>query len=73
MWGRRGALWIPWATRKTNKQVVDQIKPELSLEVKITRLKQTYFGYVVRRYYLKKIIMFGKVEGSIKRGRPNMR
>ena len=52
----------------------EQIKPELLLEAKMIKLRLSYFGHIMRRQdSLEKTIMLGKVEGSRKRGRPNMR
>ena len=57
-----------------NKWVLEQIKPELSLGAKMIKLRLSYFGHIMRRQdSLEKTIMLGKVEGSRKRGRPNMR
>ena len=48
--GVRRTLWImPWTTRKTNKKVLGQIKPETSLETKMTNLKLAFFGLTVKR------------------------
>ena len=56
-----------------NKWVLEQIKPELSLEAKMVKLRLSSFGHVMRRQdSLEKTIILGKVEGSRKRGRPNM-
>ena len=55
--------------RKTNKWVLEQIKPELSLEAKILMLRLSYFGHIMRMQgFLEKTIMLGKVDGSRKRG-----
>ena len=55
----------------TNKQVLEQIKPELSLEAK---MKLSYFGHLMRSQgSLEKAVMLEKAEGSRKRGRTNMR
>ena len=38
------------------------------------KLKLSYFGHILRRYgSLKKIIMLGRIEGSRKKGRPNVK
>ena len=74
LWCWRGVLRIPWMARKTNKWILDQIKPEMSLEGCMTRLKLFYFGHIMRRRdSLEKIIMLGKVEDNRRRGRPNTR
>ena len=64
-------LGQPRTTRKMNKWVQEQIKPEL--EAKVIKLRLFYFGHIMRRQdSLEKIITPGKVESSRKRGRPNM-
>ena len=64
----------PQSARKMNKWVLEQIKPKLVLEAKMTELRLSHLGYITRRQEsLEKIIMLGKVEGSGKRGRPNTR
>ena len=63
---------IPWIARKTNKWVLDQIKPELSLEANMLKLK-SYFGHIMRQQdSLEKTTMLGKVEVSRKRGGQNI-
>ena len=58
-------------TRKTNKWVIEQIKSEHSIEVKITKLRQLHFGHImVRQCSMENTIMLQKVDSS-KRGRPN--
>ena len=39
IWCWRRALWIPWTARKKNKWLLEQLKPELSLETKRTKQK----------------------------------
>ena len=41
--------WIPWTTRKTNKWILEQLKPELSLEAKMMKLRLSYFEHIMRR------------------------
>uniref|UniRef100_W5NAB6 Reverse transcriptase domain-containing protein n=1 Tax=Lepisosteus oculatus TaxID=7918 RepID=W5NAB6_LEPOC len=55
-------------TRVTNKEVLERIKPEMSLEGKITRLRLTYFGHVMRSDSLEKAMMLGMVSGTRRRG-----
>ena len=63
-----------WTARKRNKWVLEQIKRELSLEAKMIKLRLSYCGHIVRRQdSLAKTIMLGKIEGSKKRGRANVR
>ena len=73
MWVWRRMLGVPWTARKTNVSILEQIKPELSLEATICRLKLTYFGHVMRKNGLEKQLMLGKIEGVRGRGKPRMR
>ena len=68
------ALRVCRLGRKKDKWILDQIKPELSLETKMLSLRLSYFGHLMRRQdSLEETIMLGKLEGSRKRGRPNTR
>ena len=72
IWYWRKALQIPWPARTMNTWVLEQIKPELSLEPKMIKPGLSYFGHIVRRQdYSEKIIILGKAEGGMKRVRPN--
>uniref|UniRef100_W5MYU0 Reverse transcriptase domain-containing protein n=1 Tax=Lepisosteus oculatus TaxID=7918 RepID=W5MYU0_LEPOC len=48
LWCWRRLLWIPWTARVTNKEVLERIKPEISLVGKVTRLQLTYVGHMMR-------------------------
>ena len=57
----KGVLWIPWAARKMDKWVLEQIKPELPPEAKMIKLRLSYFGHIKRRQdSLEKTIVLGK-------------
>ena len=74
MWCWRRVLRIPWTARRTNKSVLEEIKPEMPLESKIQQQKLKYFGHVMRKdNSIEKYIMLGKVEGKRRRGRQRMR
>lgn len=73
MWCWRKLLRIPWTARVTNREVIDRIKPGTSLEAKITRLRLTYFGHVMRANSLEKSVMLGIVSGTRRRGRQRTR
>ena len=50
------------------------MKPELSLEAKMMKLRLSYIGHIMRREdQLENTIILRKYEGSRKRGKPNMR
>ena len=65
---------VPWRTGRSNQSILEEIKPEYSLEGLILKLKLQYFGHVMRRTdSLEKILMLGKIEGGRKRGRQRLR
>lgn len=49
MWCCKRALLIPWTARKTSKLILGQIKSELSLEAKMTKLSPLCFGCSMKR------------------------
>lgn len=52
----------------------ESYKTETLLEAKITKLKLSYFGRIMRwQGSLEKTIIWEKIEDSRKRGRPNIR
>lgn len=61
----RRALWIPWTARKTNKWVLEPLKPETLLEAKMTKLQARHKA---AEFFGKKTIMLGRIEGSRQRG-----
>ena len=74
LWCWRRTLRIPWTARRTNKSVLEEIKPKSSLEAQMMKLRLSYFGHIMlRERSLEKDIMLGKVEGQRKRGRPATR
>ena len=46
---QRRALPLPWITGKTSKRVLEQVKPEMLLQAKMTKLKLSYLRHNVRR------------------------
>jgi len=54
--------------RVSNREVLECIKPEMSLKGKITKLRLTYFGHVMRTASLENAMMLGMVSGKRKRG-----
>ncbi|CAF2089884.1 unnamed protein product [Rotaria magnacalcarata] len=74
LWCRRKLLRTPWAARRTNRSILDVVKPDFSLEALIMKLKLKYFGHIMRRQdSLEKTLMLGKLEGNRKRGRQKIR
>ena len=57
-------LTVPWTARRSNIQTA-----EYSLEGLMPKLKQQYFGHLMRRTdSLEKTLMLGKMEGRRRRG-----
>ena len=64
---------VPWIARRSNQSILKEISFEYSLEGLILKLKQQYFGHLMRRTdSLEKTLMLGKIEGR-RRGRQRMR
>ena len=55
---------VPWTARRSNQSVLKEIRPEISLEGMMLKLKLQYFGHVMQRTAsLEKTLMLGKIEG----------
>ena len=59
--------------RKTNIWIIENIKPEWTLESRVTKAALSYFEHVVRAGGMKDDVMFGRLNGARKRGRPRQR
>ena len=74
LWCWRRLSRIPWAARRSNQFILEEIIPEHSLEGLMLKLKLQYFGYLIwRADPLEKTLMVGKIEGGRRRGRQRMR
>ena len=61
-------LEIPWTARRSNQSIQKEINPEYSLEGLMLKLKQQYFGYLMRRVdSVEKSLTLGKIEGRRRR------
>ena len=72
LWCWRRMLRIPWTARRTNKSILEEVKPTTPLQVMILRQKLSYFGHIMRTNNdcMEKAIMLETCEGRRKRGRP---
>ena len=62
-------LRVPWTTRRSNQQILKEIKPEYSLDRLMPKLKLQYFGHLMRRTNSsEKTLTLGKTEGRRRRG-----
>ena len=68
LWCWRRLLRVPSTAKRSNQSILKEISPEYSLEG--LKLKLQYFGHLMQRAEsLKKILMPGKIEGRMRRGR----
>ena len=74
VWCWRRLLRVPWTARRSNKSILKDINPGISLEGMMLKLKLQYFGHLMRRVdSLAKTLMLGGIGGRRRRGRPRMR
>ena len=69
LWCWRRLLRVPWTARRSNRSILKEISPEISLEGIMLRLKLQYFGHLMRRVdSLEKTLTLGGIGGRRKRG-----
>ena len=70
----RRLLRVPWTARRSNRSILKEISPGMSLEGLMLKLKLQYSGHLMQRVdSLEKTLMLGGTEGSRRRGRQRMR
>ena len=74
LWCWRRLLRVPWAGRRSNQSILNEISPGCSLEGLMLKLKLLYFGHLMRRVdSLEKALMLGKIEGRRRKGQQRIR
>ena len=74
LWCWRRLLRVPWTARRSNRSILKEISPGISLEGMMLKLKLQYFGHLMRRVdSLEKTLMLGRIGGRRRRGRQMMR
>ena len=73
LWCWRRVLRVLWMERKTNISIIENIKPEWTLESRVTKAGLSYFGHGVRAGGMEDDVMLGRMNGARKRGRPRQR
>ena len=74
LWCWRRLLRIPWIARRSNQSILKEIKPAISLEGMMLKLKLQYFGHLMQRVdSLEKTLMLGGIGGRRRRGQQRMR
>ena len=65
---------VPWAARRSNQSILNEISPGCSLEGLMLKLKLQYFGDLMQRVdSLENTQMLGGIGGRRRRGRQRMR
>ena len=73
VWCWRRLLRVPWTARRSNRSILKEISPGISLEGVMLKLKLQYFGHLMQRVdSLEKTLMLGGIGGR-RRGRQRMR
>ena len=74
LWCWRRLLRVPRTARRSNRSILKEISPGISLEGMMLKLKLQYFGHLIRRVdSLEKTLMLGRTGGKRRRGRQRMR
>ena len=74
LWYWRRLLRVPWTARGSNKSILKEISPGISLEKMMLKLKLQYFGHLMGRVdSLEKTLMLGGIGGRRTRGRQRIR
>ena len=70
----RRLLRVPWTARRSNKSILKEINPGISLEGMMLKLKLQYFGHLMQRVdSLEKTVMLRGIGGRRRRGQQRMR
>ena len=70
LWCWRRCLRVPWITSRCNQSILQEVRPENSLEGLMLKLNLQYFGHLMwRADSFEKTLMLGKIEGKRRRGR----
>ena len=72
MWIYRRMLRIPWTACKANKEVLRMMYTKLSLLVTAKQRKAAFFGHIMRKNGLQRLLLEGKLNGKRGRGRPRL-
>ena len=65
---------VPWTARRSNKSILKEISPGISLEGMMLKLKLQYFGHLMQRVdSLEKILMLDGIGGRRRREQQRMR
>ena len=67
LWCWRRLLRVPWTAGRSNRSILKEISPGMSLEGMMLKLRLQYFGHLMGSVdSLEKTLMQGKIEGGRK-------
>ena len=70
MWACRKMVKISWREKKTNEEFLTLAGEKLYIIPTIKKRKITYFGHMIRRNNIHRLLLEGPLEGKRSRGRP---
>ena len=70
MWAYRKMMKISWREKKRNEEVLTLADEQLYIIPTIKKRKITYFGHMIRRNNIHRLLLEGPLEGKRSRGRP---
>ena len=70
MWAYRKMMEISWREKKRNEEVLEMVDEQLYIISTIRKRKITYFGHMIRRNNIHRLLLEGPQEGKVSRGRP---
>ena len=74
LWCWRRHLRVSWTARRSNQSILKEIRPGISLEGMMLKLKLQYFGHLMRRVdSLEKTLTLGAIGARRRRGWQRMR
>ena len=74
LWCWRRLSRVPWTARRSNRSILKEISPGISLEGMRRKRKLQYFGHLMRRVdLLEKTLVLRGIVGRRRRGRQRMR
>ena len=74
LWCWRRLLRVPWTARRSNKSILKEISPGISLEGMMLKLKLQYFVHLMRSAHsFEKTLILGGIGGRRRRGWQRMR
>ena len=65
---------VPWTPKRSNQSILKEIRPGISLEGMMLKLKLQYFGHLMQRVNsLERTLMLGGIGGRREKGQQRMR